>query len=83
MEPPQAAQRHPALEQADEALRLDRERLDAERAYRDSEEARLARFGIKCWLLAPTIEIYEALMAGQAVPLDKLNPAAVRKYGLR
>lgn len=42
-----------------------------------------ARRGIRAWLLAPTLELYQALMRGEEVPLERLNPEAVARYGLR
>ena len=33
--------------------------------------------------LAPTLEIYWALMRGEAVPVERLRPDAVLRYGIR
>jgi hypothetical protein len=52
--------------------------------YRAHErEAAEARRGIRAWLLAPTPEIYRALMLGQDVPADELSLEAVLRYGLK
>lgn len=42
-----------------------------------------AERGIKAWLLAPTPELYAALMAGERVPWNKLNYVQAMRYGLR
>ncbi len=42
-----------------------------------------ARSGLRDLDLAPTLEIYLALQAGEKVPLDLLRPEAVKRYGLR
>ena len=34
-------------------------------------------------VLAPTLDLCRALLAGEAVPLDSLDQDAVRRYGLR
>jgi hypothetical protein len=34
-------------------------------------------------MLAPTLDICRALLRGENVPLSKLNPVYVRKYGIR
>jgi hypothetical protein len=39
--------------------------------------------GLKALMLAPTPAIYEALLAGERVPIGRLNPEWVRRYGLR
>ena len=49
----------------------------------DSEEAREARRGIRAWQLAPTLDIYHALMRGENVPVGSLRPEAVKRYGLK
>jgi len=41
------------------------------------------RIGFKAMMLAPTIELYHALLRGEDVPVELLNPEAVSKYGLR
>jgi len=51
-------------------------RIDARR----SEEAER---GIRAWLLAPTPEIYSALMRGERVPWQSLRYIAAMRYGLR
>lgn len=42
-----------------------------------------AEQGIRAWLLAPDIPTYLALMNGEKVPVDRLRPEALAKYGLR
>ena len=49
-----------------------RVRLDAE-----------ARAGLKAMALAPTLEIYHALLRGEDVPVELLNQDALVRYGLR
>lgn len=46
-------------------------------------EAEQARRGIRAWLLAPTIGIYQALMRGETIPAEQLNAEAVKRYGVR
>lgn len=45
-------------------------RAEADRIYR-------------AWMLAPTIEIYEALMKGEDVPISALDPVWVDRFGMR
>lgn len=47
--------------------------------WRTQYEKRLAR----AVMLAPTIEICEALLLGEDVPISSLDPDWVRRYGLR
>jgi hypothetical protein len=42
-----------------------------------------AERGIKAWLLATTIHVYQALMAGESVPVSELRLAAIERYGRR
>jgi len=37
----------------------------------------------KALVLAPSVEICEALLAGEAVPIERLDPGWVRRFGLR
>jgi hypothetical protein len=37
----------------------------------------------RAMMLAPTIEVCEALMAGEAVPLERLDQEWVKRFGLR
>jgi len=55
--------------------------LDAE--WHSSEDARRYRRGWKAWMLAPTLDIYRALMEGQTVPVGKLDPEWVTRFGTR
>lgn len=44
------------------------------------------RAGNRLWravMLAPTAELCDALLRGQHVPLERLDPAWVAKFGLR
>jgi hypothetical protein len=47
----------------------------------DERQAEEARRGIRAWLLAPTIDIYIALMRGETVPPEQLNQDALHRYG--
>jgi hypothetical protein len=71
------------VENAREAILLDYLRLRANRPENQTAAERLARRGIRAWQLAPTPAIYEALMNGEHVPLYRLNPEAVKRYGLK
>lgn len=42
-----------------------------------------AEQGIRAWLLAPDIPTYLALMNGEKVPVDRLRPEALSRYGLK
>jgi hypothetical protein len=74
---------NPLLDTAREAVLLDYLRLRANRPENQTAAERFARRGIRAWQLAPTPAIYEALMAGETVPIAKLNPEAVQRYGLK
>jgi hypothetical protein len=63
---------HPAIINAREVIRL-------EEQARALEDERIGR----AIMLAPTLHICEALLRGENVPLSKLNPRWVRKYGIR
>lgn len=57
-------------------------RLRAENRRRQSPEyAENARI-YRALMLAPTIEIGEAILRGERVPLSRLNSDAARAYGL-
>jgi hypothetical protein len=49
----------------------------------DERRADEARRGLRALELAPTLEIYQALMRGEKVPVDQLNREAVLRYGLK
>jgi hypothetical protein len=68
--------RHPAVLDAHEALELEEQmrRLRAE-----DETTRIWR----AVMLAPTLEVCRALLAGERVPLTQLDPVWVRKFGIR
>jgi hypothetical protein len=34
-------------------------------------------------MLAPSIEVCEALLRGESVPLDRLDPVWVRRFGMK
>jgi hypothetical protein len=53
-----------------------------EEGDRPDDSAAVARL-YRAMCLAPTIEICEALLRGEQVPLDRLNQEAVLRYGLR
>ena len=42
-----------------------------------------ATAGWRALMLAPTVELYNALLAGEAVPLSALRQEWVRRFGLR
>lgn len=42
-----------------------------------------AEQGIRAWLLAPDIPTYLSLMNGEKVPVDRLRPEALARYGLK
>ncbi len=46
-------------------------------------EAQTAERGIRAWLLAPTIDVYQALLRGEKVPAEKLNADALARYELK
>ena len=56
---------------------------------RDTDPERLrwrAQYGMRlarAVMLAPTIEICEALLLNEAVPIDRLDPVWVERYRLR
>jgi hypothetical protein len=56
---------------------------DPVRIAMESEAARASRRLYKAMMLAPSIEICEALLRGENVPIERLNPIWVRKFGLR
>jgi hypothetical protein len=49
----------------------------------ESAQARASRRLWKAIMLAPSLEICEALLRGESVPLDRLNPEWVKRFGLR
>lgn len=57
---------------AESVLRELQERLDDQ-----------ARRGLRALALAPTLDLYRALMRGEHVPLDLLNADAVARYGIK
>jgi hypothetical protein len=58
---------------------------DYDRLIRAVDElaADRARRGIRAWLLAPTLELYHALMRGEESPPDQLNLSALQRYGIK
>jgi hypothetical protein len=42
-----------------------------------------ARRGWRAMMLAPTIEICQALLRGESVPVDELRPEWVKRFGRR
>jgi hypothetical protein len=61
-----------------EAVELDHVRRRWEAADREA----LNRLW-KAMVLSPTIEVCEALLRGEAVPVDRLDPAWALRFGLR
>ena len=57
--------------------------IDAEQRARDSADARASRHLYKCLCLATDLETFEALIAGESVPLSRLDADAVKRFGLR
>jgi hypothetical protein len=49
---------------------------------RPSERENYLR-GWKAMMLAPCLEIYEALLSGESVPVDRLDPEWVSRFGRR
>jgi hypothetical protein len=37
----------------------------------------------RAFMLSPSIEVCEALLRGESVPLDRLDPVWVRRFGLK
>jgi hypothetical protein len=37
----------------------------------------------RAFMLAPSIEVCEALLRGESVPLDRLDPVWVRRFGMK
>lgn len=56
---------------------------DEEDARRRSEWWQAGNRLWKIMMLAPTIEICEAMLRGEAVPVDRLDPEWVRRFGRR
>ena len=52
-------------------------------AIPEAERTELASRGIRAMMLAPDIPTYQALMRGETVPTSKLDPEAVKRYGLK
>ena len=51
------------------------------RALPETEREATAREGLKAMMLAPTLAVYEALMRGESVPEEKLDPNGVQRLG--
>lgn len=49
-----------------------------ETSWRDEQAQR----GIACWMLAPNLTIYRALIRGENVPVAALDPYWAKRYGL-
>lgn len=86
---PSDAERYAAQDRhLDEVLGFSWERyLDdyvaAHEAWRQTELAAEARRGLKAMALAPTLELYRILLAGERVPWMVLNYFPAMRYGLR
>lgn len=63
---------HPAVIEAREVIRLEQE-------LREQPDDDLAR----ALMLAPSLEVFQALLRGEAVPLSKLDARMFRRYGVR
>lgn len=50
--------------------------------YRDTKERREAQEILKAVRLAPSLEVCEALLRGEKVPISRFDPQWARKYGL-
>lgn len=57
--------------------------LDAFGAWVDAQRELDAVRGLQAMQLAPTLDIYRALIAGEDVPKDRLDPKWRRAYGIR
>ena len=66
---------HPAVREARDLIQLEQD-------YRDRPDDAMNRLG-RAVLLSPTLAICEALIRGEVVPINRLDPAWVRRYGLR
>ena len=58
------------------------EYVDARAGWRQSEEAREARRGLRAMALAPTLALYEALLAGERIPWTELEFLQAKRFGL-
>jgi hypothetical protein len=54
--------------------------IEREHEQRQREEANR---GWRAMMLAPTLEIYRALLRGESVPVSALDPLWVRRFGVR
>lgn len=65
-------------------MTLDAELELEERARRAAASAREACNRVwRAMMLAPTLEVFEALVRGESVPLDRLDQEWVRRFGRR
>jgi hypothetical protein len=69
---------HPAAVNARRAVELE----EMERLLRAPERTAFRRFW-KAVMLSPDVETLEALLDGQGVPLDRLDPVYVTRFGMR
>jgi hypothetical protein len=69
---------HPAVANA----RIVIEQEELERRLRDPERHAMRRFW-KALMLATDVEAFEALLAGESVPVDPLDPEWMRRFGRR
>jgi hypothetical protein len=75
--PPRSRGAIRALENAQLAVEQDPVRLELERAQR----AKSTSFA-KAFRLAPSVEVLEALLRGERVPVSRLDPEWAKAYGL-
>ena len=57
--------------------------VEEEDRRRNTVEAKQSRFLHKCLCLATSWEVFEALVRGESVPIGRLNPEYVQRFGLR
>ena len=69
---------HPAVANARWLI----EQEEIERRLLEPERKQWLRF-LKALRLALDVEAFEALLDGESVPLDRLDPAWVKRFGLR
>lgn len=68
---------HPAVIEAREVIRLEQQQRGI--YLLDEDIRKLAR----AVMLSPTLDVCEALLRGEHVPTSRLDPAWVRRYGMR
>ena len=74
-----SSNQHPAIARAIETAYLEELEHDA----RASDSWRANNRLWKAVMLSPTLEICQAMLRGQQVPVEKLDPEWVRRFGMR